>query len=170
MRVLITSSLLMATLATTGCQERPTAPSAASPPDAASAHLSTANGPNYDLDVILRGVGTGQVAFRQPGGHSQHIVFLTVGVSDLAPHTAYVLQRAVDTNLDGNCTGTSWLTLGRGPTPQAIFTDDKGMGTGELYRILSTSGSTFDIHFRVVQAHDMTLVVLTSDCYQFTVK
>jgi len=73
--------------------------------------------------------------------------------------------------VDGDCTSTSWLTLGFGLTPHSILTDDKGDGEDELWRDVSVvpSGSTFDIHFRVLDAVTMQ-VVLTSDCYQYTVR
>jgi len=55
--------------------------------------------------------------------------------------------------------------------PQSILTDDKGKGNEELWRDVSSvpRGSTFDIHFRIVDASTMA-VVLTSDCHQYTVR
>ncbi|HZG26469.1 MAG TPA: hypothetical protein VEZ17_17900, partial [Chitinophagaceae bacterium] len=83
------------------------------------------------------------------------------------------LQRAVDAInvVDGNCTSTSWLTLGRGLTAQSILTNANGTGTEVLWRDVSTiaTGSTFDIHFQVIDATNMA-VVLSSDCYQYTVR
>ena len=66
---------------------------------------------------------------------------------------------------------TDNTTLGKGLTPQSIFTDDEGTGREELFRNLSAfpSGATFDIHFQVIDAATGD-VVLTSDCYQFTVR
>ena len=94
-------------------------------------------------------------------------------VRDLEPNHQYLLQRAVDAAnvVDGNCTSTSWLTLGKGLTPQSILTDDSGKGDEELWRDVSAvaSGTAFDIHFRIVDATTMT-VVLTSDCYQYVVR
>jgi len=109
------------------------------------------------------------VKFRQPNDDAR-IVYLDVWVRDLAPNAAYQLQRAVDVNLDGVCTSTAWLTLGKGLVPQAITTDESGTGREALFRDLSTLavGSTFDIHFRVVDAAT-SAVVLTSDCYQYVV-
>ena len=77
----------------------------------------------------------------------------------------------MDVILDGNCTGTNWLTLGFGLTPQSIFTDDKGDGGETLWRDLSAAptGSIFDIHFRVIDAISGE-IVLESDCYQYTVR
>jgi hypothetical protein len=128
--------------------------------------------PNFNLEVILRGAesGFGHVKFRQANDAAK-IVSLDVWVRDLLPNHQYLLQRAADTNLDGNCTSTSWLTLGNGLQPQAITTDANGTGTEGLWRDLSalTSGATFDIHFQIIDAVTKT-VVLTNDCYQYTVR
>lgn len=128
--------------------------------------------PNFNLEVILRGEGKafGHVKFRQDND-ADKIITLNTWVRDLEPNHEYQLQRAVDTNLDGNCTGTAWLTLGKGAQPQSITTDENGTGREELFRDLSAvpSGTTFDIHFQVIDAQSSE-VVLTSDCYQFTVR
>jgi hypothetical protein len=129
--------------------------------------------PPFNLEVILRDVTDGSafglVKFRQPND-ADKIVYLDTWVRDLAPNHSYVLQRAVDTNLDGTCTGTAWLTLGKGLAPQTITTDDRGTGREDLFRNLAAlpTGSQFDIHFRVIDA--VTGVpVLASGCYRFTV-
>ena len=92
-------------------------------------------------------------------------------VRNLEPNHSYLLQRAVDTQIDGNCTGTTWLTLGRGLTPQAIETDGTGTGRTTLFRDLAAipSGSEFDIHFQVIDAITKA-VVLSSACYTYTVR
>jgi hypothetical protein len=125
--------------------------------------------PNFNLEVILRGQGFGLVKFRQPND-AQKIVYLDTWVRDLAPNSEYLLQRAVDMTIDDNCTGTAWLTLGRGAQPQSIATDTRGTGRAELFRDLSAVplGAEFDIHFRVIDAVTET-VVLQSGCYQFRV-
>jgi hypothetical protein len=92
-------------------------------------------------------------------------------VRDLAPSRSYELQRAVDAinNVDGTCASTSWLTLGRGPAPQTITTDERGTGRELLWRTLpSAPGSRFDIHFRVIDAAT-SQPVLESGCYEFSV-
>lgn len=126
--------------------------------------------PNFNLEVILRGEGFGLVEFRQPINDDAQIVYLDVWVRDLAPNTSYLLQRAVDTNVDGDCTSTAWLTLGKGSQPQSITTDATGTGQEELFRSLGAFpvGSTFDIHFRVIE-EGSGAVVLTSQCYTFTI-
>jgi hypothetical protein len=125
--------------------------------------------PRFNLEVVLRGDGFGLVRFRQPNDDAL-IVYLDTWVRDLAPDTSYLLQRAVDANVDGDCTSTAWLTLGKGLQPQAITTDASGTGREELFRNLGAFavGSRFDIHFRVVEEGSGT-VVLTSQCYQFTI-
>lgn len=127
--------------------------------------------PPFNLEVILRsdGPGFGHVKFRQPND-ADKIVYLDTWVRGLAPNTSYRLQRAVDTNVDDDCTSGDWLTLGRGSEPQAIVTDDQGTGRAQLFRNLAAAptGARFDIHFRVI--NDVThAVVLQSDCYQFVV-
>ncbi len=128
--------------------------------------------PPFNMQVILRGDGQefGLVKFRQDVDPAK-IIVLDTWVRDLAPNHEYLLQRAVDNNLDGNCTSTSWLTLGKGLTPQSILTDATGTGSESLWRDITAiaSGSAFDIHFRVVDKSNLA-VVLTSDCYRYVVR
>ena len=128
--------------------------------------------PPFNNEIILRDVtgngGFGHVKFRQPND-DHRIVNLDTWVRDLEPNATYRLQRATDTAIDDDCSGTNWLTLGRGTTPQAITTDWRGTGHADLFRDLGTTaiGSTFDIHFRLIDAGGA--VVLESSCYQFVV-
>ncbi len=131
--------------------------------------------PNFNLQVILRPVagatdsGFGLGKFRQPKD-AEKIVYLDVWVRDLALNHTYLLQRAVDTNVNDDCTGTSWLTLGQGLVPQAIATDETGTGRASLFRNLASIplGTEFDIHCRVIDAAT-SAAVLESACYQYTV-
>lgn len=145
----------------------PTSPGA--PATASSGVAWGPETPNFNLEVILRGEGFGHVKFRQPND-DEKIVYLDTWVRGLAPNRSYLLQRAVDTTIDDNCTSSAWLTLGKGSTPQSIDTDDRGTGTAALFRSLAAfpEGATFDIHFRVIDAIT-SAVVLESACYQFTV-
>ncbi len=141
-----------------------------------SANLEKKNGnsSSFDLDVNLHGQGNqhGHIKFRQDPDPAQ-IITLDTKVHHLLPNHEYLLQRAVDAInvVDGECTSTSWLSLGKGLVPQSILTDDKGKGSEELWRDVSSvpPGSTFDIHFRIIDATTLA-VVLTSDCYQYTVR
>jgi len=125
--------------------------------------------PPFNLEVVLRGDGFGLVKFRQPNDNAL-IINLDTWVRGLEANTAYILQRAADTNLDGNCSSTSWLTLGKGLVPQTITTDARGTGRESLFRNVAALGvgATFDITFRVVNVAT-SAVVLTSDCYRYTI-
>jgi len=168
MRYVHTTTLMATGLFLASCTQNPAAPTerAAIQADAVSWGPET---PNFNLEVILRGQGFGLVKFRQPKD-GDLIIYLDTWVRDLAPNTSYLLQRAVDTNVDGVCTSTGWLTLGKGMTPQAIVTDQNGTGRADLFRSVAALpvGSRFDIHFRVVEAASAA-VVLESECYQYTV-
>jgi hypothetical protein len=128
-----------------------------------------------NLQVILRPVGGapdsgfGLVKFRQPKD-ADKIVYLDTWVRDLAPNHSYSLQRATDSNVNDDCNGTNWLTLGQGLVPNAITTDETGTGRADLFRNLAAIplGTQFDIHFRVIDA-GTSAVVLESTCYQYTV-
>jgi len=135
--------------------------------------------PPFNLEVILRGEGKqfGHIKFRQDVDAAK-IITLETWVRDLEPNHAYLLQRAVDAInvVDGNCTSTNWLTLGKGLNPQPILTDENGTGKELLFRDISAlkTGSRFDIHFRVIDAatvNDATpTVILNSDCYNYVVR
>ena len=131
--------------------------------------------PNFNLEVVLRPVaggpdhGFGLVKFRQPKD-ADKIVYLGVWVRDLAPNRSYSLQRATDTNVNDDCTGTNWVTLGQGSVAKAVTTDDRGTGRADLFRDLAAIhlGTVFDIYFRVIDSVTLA-VVLQSACYQYTV-
>ena len=126
--------------------------------------------PPFNDEIILRGDGFGLVKFRQLNDGNR-IVYLDTWLRGLAPNTSYSLQRATDKNVNDDCTGSNWLTLGKGATPQTITTDAGGTGREDLFRDLSAVpfGASFDIHFRVINTIT-SAVVLTSECYQFTVR
>jgi hypothetical protein len=137
----------------------------------APSRVAAGETPPFNLEVVLRGPsGFGLVKFRQPVDAAQ-IVYLDTWVRDLSPDRSYLLQRAVDTTLDGECTSSGWLTLGKGMDPQAITTDAGGSGREGLYRSLAAlpAGAQFDIHFRVIDAVTLA-TVLHSGCYRFTVR
>jgi hypothetical protein len=127
--------------------------------------------PNFNLEAILRPAAGGpdgafgHVKFRQPNDTAK-IVYLDTWVRDLTPNHAYYLQRATDLNVDDNCMGTNWLTLGQ------ITTDATGTGRAALSRDLAAIqlGMAFDIHFRIVETPTATApAILESGCYQFVV-
>jgi hypothetical protein len=146
-------------------------PAAAAQADA-TAHRSVSE---RNFAALLRPVSGGSahafgvVLFRQPRD-AERIVFLDVWTLGLAPNHSYSLQRATDPIVDDTCTGTNWLTLGRGVEPQAIETNERGFGRAHLFRDLAAfpDGTRFDIQFRVIDSVSQD-VVLVSSCHQFTV-
>ena len=151
----------------------PTAPSVSPAPLgslSSSVDASTTNvTPRFNLEASLRGEGFGLVKLRQQKDPTQDILYMDVWVRDLLPNTSYDLQRAVDSPRDGVCTGTNWLTMGQGTTPQAILTDDTGTGRAALWRPVPATATPSDIHFRVIQTGTSN-IALQSDCYQLLVR
>ncbi|HMH33365.1 MAG TPA: hypothetical protein VK543_10065 [Puia sp.] len=132
----------------------------------------------YDIDVKLQPEnvkdhgfgGFGFVKFRQ-NPDTARIITLDTWVFALKPNHAYLLQRAANPIADITCTNTAWLTLGKGLVPQSIETDSKGNGQENLFRDITgvARGMTFHIAFQIVDAETLT-TVLSSDCYQYTVR
>jgi hypothetical protein len=167
--------ILSVTLIIAACssQPSPVAPTSVATvgSSGASASSDSAEQPPFNLEARLTGDGFGLVTFRQQKDSAANVIALGVWVRDLLPDTSYSLQRAVDTVLDDVCTGTNWLTLGKGLTPASIDTDGTGTGRAELWRDLSAfaPGLAFDIHFRVIEnatAH----VALETDCHRFVIR
>ena len=135
--------------------------------------------PPFDLNVKLestnpkQGIGknsVGFIKFRQNPDPAK-IITLDTWIANLQPNHDYLLQRAVNPVADPNCTSTAWLTLGKGLTPQAIYTDAKGNGQEYLFRDITaaTTGAQFRIHFQIIDAVTLA-TVLTSDCYMYEVR
>ena len=135
--------------------------------------------PYYNLDVPLIPVatksdidshGAGFLKFRQDP-NTLGIITLDTWLFHLEPNHAYLLQRAVDPYATGSCKSTAWLTLGLGLVPQSIVTDDEGNGHETLFRNIPAiaRGMQFWIHFQILDATTL-MPVLTSDCYQYTVR
>jgi hypothetical protein len=131
--------------------------------------------PNFNLEAILWPTaagpanGFGHVTFRQPNESDEtQTILLDVWVRDLAPNHVYYVQRAVDTDVNDDCTGTNWTM----PTLGTVTTDDSGTGRASLSRDLPAAvqpGAAFDIHFRVAETPTAASGVLESRCYQYTV-
>ncbi len=153
----------------------PTAPTASLAPigplsSSADASIAAAAAqPHFNLEVILRGEGFGLVNVRQQKDPTQDILYMDVWVRDLLPNTSYNLQRAVDSPRDGVCTGTNWLTMGQGTTPQPILTDETGTGRAALWRAVPATALGSDIHFRVIQTGTSN-IPLQSECYPLLVR
>ena len=143
---------------------------------ACSIHHTSPSGVCYNLDVLLNGDAKekqfGFIKFRQDPDTAR-IITLETSIKNLIPNHEYLLQRAVDAAnvVDGNCTSSTWLTLGKGLTSQSLLTNAHGDGNESLWRAVTAiaRGTSFDIHFQVIDATSMA-VVLTSDCYQYAVR
>jgi hypothetical protein len=134
----------------------------------------------YNLDVKLYSGETknfdskispfGFIKFRQDPNVPLTIT-LDTWVFNLTPNHDYLLQRAVNPITDNDCTSTAWLTLGKGLVAQSIHTDAHGNGMENLFRNVpaSSEGTTFRIHFQIIDAVSLA-TVLTSDCDQYTVR
>jgi hypothetical protein len=134
----------------------------------------------YNLDVKLnsseikkfdsKSSGFGFIKFRQDPNVPLTIT-LDTWVFNLTPNHDYLLQRAVNPITDNDCTSTAWLTLGKGLVSQPIHTDVLGNGMENLFRNVpaSSEGTTFRIHFQIIDAVSQ-VTVLTSDCDQYTVR
>src|SRR5205085_12093142 len=146
-RLILTPAVALALGACSDPQRSPTELAATGGPAFDAAQPWGPETPKFNLEVVLRGDGFGLVKFRQPND-ADKIVYLDTWVRDLAPNTSYLLQRAVDTNVNDDCTSSAWLTLGKGTTPQAIVTDDRGTAREALFRNLGATlpGTKFDIH------------------------
>lgn len=141
-------------------------------PESIIAQAGAAMSP-YNLNVLLRGKGwsLGFVKFRQHPDTAR-IINLDTWLFNLKPNRAYLLQRAVNLITDPTeCSSTAWLTLGKGLEPQAIHTNCRGYGAARLWRDVTSAarGSEFYIHFQVIDSLTSE-VVLSSDCYQYTVR
>lgn len=169
-------SILSVTFVAAACSSNhssPVAPTTEAALSSSGVAVSSDNAeqPPFNIEARLTGNGFGLVTFRQQKDPAANLISLGVWVRDLLPDTGYSLQRAVDTVLDDVCTGTNWLTLGKGLTPASIETDGTGAGRAELWRDLSAlaPGVAFDIHFRVIEnatAH----VALETGCHRFVVR
>ena len=174
MRHVATIPLAVAFALVAGCADEspdPVAPATVLSPSSGAAAAWGPETPPFNIEVVLRGAdgAFGLVKFRQPND-DMAIIYLDTWVRDLSPNTSYVLQRAVDTVLDGECTSTSWLTLGAGLTPHTLATDDRGTARASLWRSVAALpvGSAYDIQFRVVEVATGA-VVLTSGCYRYVI-
>jgi hypothetical protein len=93
----------------------------------------------------------------------------TVNVHHAAPDTTFAVQRRVDFNPDGACTGMIWLDLPGSPPPALVTSAG---GAGALHFEISrgaplTDGTRFDVQWRLTGSDGS---VLQSSCLTVTVK
>jgi hypothetical protein len=145
-------------------------PTANRPPAGSSAALIDGS---RNLQVLFQGRGWGRVQFRQPEDGVAKVFFIT-WVRELEPRTQYLLQQAVDSVIDGSCTGGSvpsdWVTIGANGKPQTIYTDPRGSAHLPLNQLMPRHlvGTTLESQLRIINASTGE-VVLQSGCFQFEV-
>jgi hypothetical protein len=129
-------------------------------------------GTQSDLNAIT-GQGTGRVEVAPTAddvaGPGTFDVQGTVDVHGALPNTVFSVQRCVDLNPNGVCTGATWLNLPGTPTP--VLTTSEG-GAGALHFEIARGapfldGVSFDVQWRLVGSDGS---VLQSDCFTVTVK
>ena len=155
-----------------GCTVEPTMPDAKAPAvmldRAASTH-------SVDLVAVL---GTGSGAVNVTPTAEDHGTFHVQGevhVNGASPNTTYLVQRAPDLNVgDPACTG-NWISF---PIPNAgplvtLTTSPSGAGAAHFELAVAgafTSGTPFNVRFRVIDNVASPTSLLMSDCITVVVK
>ena len=126
--------------------------------------------------VAVLGSGTGAVNVT-PTAEDQGTFHVQgqVHIRDAAPNTTYLVQRAPDLNVaDPSCTGP-WISFPR-PNPGPLVTlTTSPAGAGAAHFELSvggafTSGTPFNVRFRVIDALENPTSILMSNCLTMMVK
>jgi hypothetical protein len=114
--------------------------------------------------TAISGQGTGQVLVSPTAEDKPDFaVQVEVNVRGMLPSGTFLVQRRVDRNPDGVCTGATWLTNG------PITTSQGGAGAAHFFVERGApfvSGTRFDVLFHVVGNG----IELQSDCMTVTVK
>lgn len=126
--------------------------------------------------VAVLGSGTGAVNVT-PTAEDQGTFHVQgqVHIRDAAPNTTYLVQRAPDLNVaDPSCTGP-WISF---PFPNAgpdvtLTTSSAGAGAAHFELGVGgafTSGTPFNVRFRVIDAVQNPTSILMTDCVTVVVK
>jgi hypothetical protein len=114
--------------------------------------------------TAISGQGTGHVLVSPTAKDKPNFdVQVEVNLRGMLPNSTFTVERRVDLNPDGVCTGTAWLTNG------PIDTSEAGAGAQhfEVERGAPfVSGVRFDVQFHVIGNG----TVLLSDCFTVSVK
>lgn len=123
---------------------------------------------NYTIEMYGADDTRGVIRFSHKP--DDDIIILNIYAHDLPADHRYHLQYAIDTDLNGQCAATNWVSAGDHTTEFDMEADRTG-AIIEEYKIPASrmlNGSSFDIRF---QLKDQTSeVVLTSTCYPYRVK
>jgi hypothetical protein len=174
MRCTIGPALLVAGLFAAACS-----PDSLAPRDAGSAStLFNARGTTtHGIDLVaVLGTGSGAVNVT-PTAQDQGTFHVQgqVHIRGASPNTTYLVQRAPDLNVsDPACTGP-WISF---PVPNAgplvtLTTSPAGAGAAHFELAVGgpfTSGTRFNVRFRVIDDLQNPTSVLMSDCVTVVVK
>ena len=168
-----TAPYLLAAAVVAACSGEPAAPTAAARPPA----LRVGGTATHAIELVaIVGTGTGAVNVT-PTAEDQGTFHVQgeVHIRGAAPNTTYLVQRAPDLNVaDPACTGP-WISF---PIPNAgplvTLTTSRG-GAGAAHFELAvggafTSGTPFNVRFRVIDDLVNPTSVLVSDCVTVVVK
>ena len=166
---LLTAAMTAASIA--ACSSDSTASIASSPT------LAVRGGATHAIKLVAS-IGTGTGAVNVTPTAEDHGTFHVQGevhIRGAAPNTTYLVQRAPDLNVaDGACTGP-WISF---PIPNAgplvtLTTSPGGAGAAHFELAVGgafTSGTPFNVRFRVIDALVNTTSLLVSDCVTVVVK
>ena len=174
MRFTTLPALLIAGLLIAACSADSTAPRI---PAAASASLDRSGTRTHDIDLVaILGAGSGAVNVT-PTAEDRGTFHVQgqVHVIGAAPNTTYFIQRAPDLNVaDPACTGP-WISFPvPNPGPLATLTTSPA-GAGAAHFELGvggafTSGTPFNVRFRLIDDLQSPTSILMSDCVTVAVK
>jgi hypothetical protein len=174
MRFTTTPALIVAGLLMAACSADTTAPATRGPP-----HVSFEMGGTDTHGIALVAVlGTGSGAVNVTPTAEDHGTFHLQGqvhISGAMANTTYFVQRAPDVNVaDPACTGP-WISFPiPNPGPVVTLTTSPG-GAGSAHFELAvggvfTSGTPFNVRFRVIDNLQSPTSILMSECVTVVVK
>lgn len=175
MRFTILPGVLVGALLIAACS--PDAPTTVRTVGPARAIFDVVPMKTHDIELVpVLGSGTGAVNVT-PTAEDQGTFHVQgeVHIRDAAPNTTYLVQRAPDLNVaDPSCTGP-WITF---PIPNAgplvtLTTSPEGTGAAHFELGVGgrfTSGTPFNVRFRVIDNVLSPTSVLMSDCVTVVVK
>jgi hypothetical protein len=168
-----TAPYLLVAAFVAACSGEPAAPTTAAPPPA----LKFGGTATHAIELVaIVGTGTGAVNVTPTAeGRGTFHVQGEVHIHGAAPNTTYLVQRAPDLNVaDPACTGP-WISF---PIPNAgplvtLTTSPGGAGAAHFELAVGgpfTSGTPFNVRFRVIDNLANPTSVLVSDCVTVVVK
>ena len=174
MRSTTAPALLVVGLLAAACSTDSLAPRRAGSP---SASFAVGGRATHSIDLVaVLGTGSGAVNVTPTAqDHGTFHVQGAVHIHGASPNTTYLVQRAPDLNVgDPACTGP-WISF---PVPNAgplvtLTTSPSGAGAAHFELAVGgafTSGTPFNVRFRVIDDLQSPTSVLMSDCVTVVVK